>query len=165
MQNNRNNFWSRNNYFWKVPISHIIQNHWKNQLYYELFSFNLTVKFIHLCNFRLWNCLWTRNAFRLVVPKVFLFQMLGKASIFTLPGKVPLWQKYQNDVLCGNMDMDVSPHISTFKFFFKNTCSTMTAWIHVSLLQIKIEMIYLSKQVCLIIIHRNTTHILDVLLS
>ena len=29
MQINRTNFWSRNNYFWKVPISHIIQNHWK----------------------------------------------------------------------------------------------------------------------------------------
>ena len=29
MEINRTNFWSRNNYFWKVPISHIIQNHWK----------------------------------------------------------------------------------------------------------------------------------------
>ena len=29
MRINRTNFWSRNNYFWKVPISHIIQNYWK----------------------------------------------------------------------------------------------------------------------------------------
>ena len=29
MHINRPNFWSRSNYFWKVPISHIIQNHWK----------------------------------------------------------------------------------------------------------------------------------------
>ena len=29
--------------------------------------------------------------------------------------------------------MDVSPYILKFKFF-KNTCSAMTAWIHVGLL-------------------------------
>ena len=60
--------------------------------------------------------------------------------------------------------MDVSPCILKFKFFFKNTCSAktaMTAWIHVGLLLSKSEMIYIPKQVCLIIIHRNTTHILD----
>ena len=55
--------------------------------------------------------------------------------------------------------MDVSPYI--FKFFFKNTCSTMTAWIHVRLLYSKSKMIYLPKKVSLIIIHTNTTHILD----
>ena len=37
----------------------------------------------------------------------------------------------------------------------------MTAWIHVGLLQSKNEMIYLPKKVCLNIIHRNTTHLLD----
>ena len=37
----------------------------------------------------------------------------------------------------------------------------MTAWIQVGLLYSKSEMIYLSKRVCLIVIHRNTTHILD----
>ena len=37
----------------------------------------------------------------------------------------------------------------------------MTAWIHVGLLQSKSEMIYLPKQVRIIITHRNTTHILD----
>ena len=92
MQNNRTNFWSRNKYFWKAPISHIIQNQRKNQLYYELFSFKLTVKYIQLYNFRLWNCLWTPNPYRVVVRKVFLFQMLEETSIFTLPGKMPLWQ-------------------------------------------------------------------------
>ena len=40
----------------------------------------------------------------------------------------------KNDVLCGNMNMDVSPNILKSKFFFKNTFSTMTAWIHVGLL-------------------------------
>ena len=34
--------------------------------------------------------------------------MLRKTFLFTLPGKVALWQKCQNDVLCGNMNMDVS---------------------------------------------------------
>ena len=108
MQNSRTNFWSRNNY-WKVPVSHIIQNHWKNQPY-ELFSVNLTVKYILLYNFRLWNYQWICNAYRLVVRKGFLFQMLGETSILTLPGYVPRWQKSQNDVLCGNTNMDVSPY-------------------------------------------------------
>ena len=72
--------------------------------------------------------------------------------------------KCQNDVLCGNMNMDDSPYILKFKFFFKNTGSTMTAWNHVvskNLLQPKSEMVYLPKKVCLIIIQTNTTHILD----
>ena len=57
--------------------------------------------------------------------------------------------------------MDVYPYILKFKFFFKNACSTMTAWIHVGLLQSKSEMMYVPKKVCLTIIHRNLTHILD----
>ena len=56
------------------------------------------------------------------------FPNVMRDSIFTLPGKVPLWQNCQNDVLCGNMNMDISPYILKFKFFYKNTCSTMTAW-------------------------------------
>ena len=78
--------------------------------------------------FGLWNCLWTLNPYRLVAQKVFLFQTLGEISIFTLPGKVPPWQKCQNDVLNGNLNMDVSPYMLKFKLFFKNTCSKMTAW-------------------------------------
>ena len=119
MQNNRTNFCSRNNYFWKVPISHIIQIHWKNQLYYELFSFNLTVKYTQLYNFHLWNCLWIRNIYRLVVRKVFLFQMLGETSIFTLSAKVPVWQKCQNNILCGNTNM----------FLFYNDCLDLCCFI------------------------------------
>ena len=38
----------------------------------------------------------------------------------------------------------------------------MTAWIQFGLSQSKNEMIYLPKQMCLIIIHRNTTHIIDI---
>ena len=45
--------------------------------------------------------------------------------------------KCQADVLCGNMNVDVSHYILKFKFFFKNTCSTMTAWIHVGLIVVK----------------------------
>ena len=51
--------------------------------------------------------------------------MLGETSIFTLPAKY---------VLCGDMNMDVSPYKWKFKFFlffFKNTCCTMNAWIYV----------------------------------
>ena len=119
---NRTNFCSRNKYLWKVPVSRIIQNHWKKQLFnYELFSFSLTVEYIQLYNFRFKSFLWTHNACSLVVWKKFLFQMLRETSIFTLPGKVPLWQKCQNDVLGGNMNWDVSPYTPKFKFFFKNT--------------------------------------------
>ena len=60
--------------------------------------------------------------------------MLEDTSIFTLPGKVLLWQKCQNNILRGNMNADVSPYILKFKFFFKKTCSTMAAWINVGLL-------------------------------
>ena len=45
--------------------------------------------------------------------------MLEGTSIFNLPGKVPLWQKCQNYVFCGNMNADVSPYVLKFKFFFK----------------------------------------------
>ena len=131
MQNNRTNFCSQNNYFGKVPISHVVQNHQKNQLYYELFSFSLTVKYNQLYKFRIWNCVWNHNAYRLVFWKVFLFQMLGENFIFALPSKVLLSQKCENDGLCGNMNRDISPFISKFKFFFKNTNSTMAARIHV----------------------------------
>ena len=70
--------------------------------------------------------------------------------------------KRSNYVLCGNMNMEVSPYILKLKLFFKNTCSAMTGGMHVSLLQSKIEMIYLLKKVILIIIYRNTTHLLGV---
>ena len=40
-------------------------------------------------------------------------------------------------------------------------CSTITAWIQVGLFKTKSKMIYLTKQVCPVVIHRNTSHILD----
>ena len=120
-------------FHFQVPVSHIIQNHWKYQLYNELFSFNLTVKYVQLYNFRLWNCLWTRNASRLVAWKVFLFQMLGEILYLHCQAKCHFDKKCQHDVLRGNMNMDVSPYILKFKFY-KNTCSTMIACIHVGLL-------------------------------
>ena len=66
--------------------------------------------------------------------------------------------KSRNNVLCGNMNMDVSPYILKSKFFFKNTCSTMTAWNHVCLLQPKREMIYLPKKACLHILDMSCCH-------
>ena len=158
---NRTNFWSWNNYFWKVPISHIIQNNWKHKLYYELFRFIVTLKHIQLNKFWFLNWLRTPNAYRLEAQKVFLFQMLGETSIFTLPDKVLLWQKCQNYVFCGSMNVNVSPYILKFKLFFKNTCSTTAAWNNVGQLWPESEMIYLPKKFCLIIINTNTTHILD----
>ena len=103
-------------------------------LYYELFSFSLTAEHIQLHNLRLSNCLWNHNACRLLIWKIFLFQMLGETSIFTLSGKVPLWLKCQNDVLCGNMNIDVSLYILKYKCFFKDDCSQMTACVHGGLL-------------------------------
>ena len=43
--------------------------------------------------------------------------------------------------------MDVPPYILKFKFFFKNTCSTVTVWIHVSILQSKSKMIHIPIKV------------------
>ena len=130
MHINRTNFWSRNNYFWKVSIWHIIQNHWKKLALLWTLQFQFNHETYPTRNFRLSNWLWTPNAYRIVVQKIFLLQMLRETSIFTLPGKVPYWQKCQNDVLRGNANMNVSPYILRFKFFFKYTCSTMAAWIH-----------------------------------
>ena len=54
----RTNFGHHTGYFWNFPISHIIQNHWKNKFYYKFFCFSLTVEHIQLCKFYLRNCLW-----------------------------------------------------------------------------------------------------------
>ena len=132
---NRTNFCSRNKYLWKVPVSRIIQNHWKKQLFnYELFSFSLTVEYIQLYNFRFKNFLWTHNACSLVVWKKFLFQMLRETSIFTLPGKVPLWQNVK-------MMFWVAIWIGMSPLTHRNLNSSsktlgykMTAWIQVGLL-------------------------------
>ena len=70
--------------------------------------------------------------------------------------------KCQNDVLCGNMNMDVSTNILKFKFFFKNASSTVTAWFHVGLLQSKNEMMCLPKNASQTFIHRNKTHIFQI---
>ena len=48
--------------------------------------------------------------------------------------KCHLDKKCQNDVLIGNMNMDVFIYIFKLKFLYKNTCSPMTAWIHIGLL-------------------------------
>ena len=111
---------------------------------------------IQLNNFRLWTCLWTPNAYMLLAQKVFLFQMLGESSLFTLP----LWQKYQNDVLCGSVNMDVSP----LTYWNLNSFSKIIVlqWLlGFMLVYFSQKVKRLPKKVCLIIIHRNTTHILD----
>ena len=66
------------------------------------------------------------------IPIAIATRHFGKPFWQNLFGKTH--QKFQNDVLCGNMNMGVSPYILKFNFFFKNTCSTMTAWIHVGIL-------------------------------
>ena len=101
MENNRSNFWIWNKYFWKVTILHIIQVRWKKQLSYELFSFNLPVKYVHLYNFCLWKCLWNLNAYRLVVWKVFLFKLLRKIPYLHWQTKSYFDKKCQNHVLSG----------------------------------------------------------------
>ena len=45
------NFCSRNNYFWNVPISNIIQNQWKKLSSKTLFGFKLTIEHIQLYEF------------------------------------------------------------------------------------------------------------------
>ena len=123
--------------------------------------FKSTLQHIQLDNFCLWNCLWIQNAHRLVAQKIFLLQIFGETSIFTLPVKVPLCQKNVKMMFWVPISVWISIYILKFKFLFKNNCSTRTAWNHVGLLKWKSEMIYLPKKVCLIIIHTNTAHILD----
>ena len=128
MQIHRTNFQSRNNYFWKVPILHIIQNHWKKTSSITSSSvFNLTLEHIQLDNFCLWNCLWAPNTYRLVVQKVLLFQMLGETSICTLPGKVILWQKIPKwcfvwQYKYGCLSLHIEIEIFLQKYLFYNNC-------------------------------------------
>ena len=57
---------------------------------------------------------------------------MQRVNLANLFGKTH--QKFQNDVLCGNMNMGVSTFILKFKFFVKDTFSTTTPWIHADLL-------------------------------
>ena len=93
--------------------------------------------------------------------KYFCSKCQDKLPYLHCQAKCHFDKKKSNYVLCGNMNVDVSPYVSKFKFFFKNACFTMTAWIHVSLLQSKIEMIYFRKMLAIETQHRNATHILD----
>ena len=114
---------------------------------------------IQLYNFRLWNCLLTHSAYKLLVRKVFLFQVLEETYIFILVDKVPLWQKCQNDVLCGNMNMDVSP---TYWNLNSSLIILVLRWLlGFILLYCRQKLKYHPKQFWLIIIHNNTTQILD----
>ena len=144
----------------------------KKRLFYELFNFNLNMEHIPLHNFRLSSCLYSPNAFNqpklcgnCAFPQNIHIRILGEITIFfavilaTKCISVPNFRgdfhvyiarqratltKSQNDVLAGNLNISTS--ILKLKFFFKHTCSTMTAWIHVCLLQLKSEMIYLTKR-------------------
>ena len=146
MQNNGTNFWSRNNYFWKVPISHIIQYNWKNQLYYGLFSFSLTVKYIQLHNFCLWNyrchglaCIQASS-----LKSISVLNVRGDFHIYTAMQSATL-TKMSKWCFVWQYEYGCLPFVLKFKLFFKNICSTMTAWIHVGLLKSKSEMTYLPK--------------------
>ena len=114
--------------------------------------------------------LWYSDLPKKLVWKVILLQTLEEAFILTLLCKVSLWQffsktpthqKYQNDVLCGNMIINMFSYILKFKLFFKNICSIMTAWLHVSPHLSPSVMTCLPKKVSLITIHRNKTHLIN----
>ena len=100
------------------------------------------------------QCIQVSSSKSISVPNV-----RGDFDIYIAKQSATL-RKSQNGVLCDNMNMDVSAYILKFKFF-KTIRSATTVWIHVGLLWPKSEMIYLPKKVCLIIIYRNTTHLLD----
>ena len=59
-----------------------------------------------------------------------------------------------------NMDASLLLHIE-IEILLQEYLLYNDAWIHVGLLYSKNEIILLAKQVCLIIINRNTTDILD----
>ena len=66
------------------------------------------------------------------IPIAIATRHFGKPFWQNLFGKTH--QKFQNDVLCGNMNMGVSTFILKFKFFVKNTFSITAPWIHADLL-------------------------------
>ena len=63
---------------------------------------------------------------------IYIATQMSLLQTFCKPTHAPTHQKCQNNVLCGNMNVDVSPYI--LKRQFKTTCSTITATIHVGLL-------------------------------
>ena len=123
MQINRTNLL---NYFWKVPISHIIQNHYKKLALLWALQLQLNCGAYPIRQPLSLKLPVDSQCIQVSSSKVFLFQMLGETSMFTLPGKVPVWQKCQNVVLSDNINLNFSPYILKFKLFFKNSCSTMT---------------------------------------
>ena len=92
------------------------------------------------------------------------FPNVRKDSIFTPPGKVPLWKNCQYDLLNGKwkyeygcVPLHTEISILLQKYLFHNGCLDSCLTIVVKMW----KMIYLPKQVCLIVIHRNISHILD----
>ena len=105
------------------------------------------------------------------IRKVFLLQMLGKTSILPLLRSVSFWQNFsnpptqqkcQNEVLCGNMNIKFYPYILKVKFFFK-IYLFHNDWFGLCLSIVIIKFAdVLSQNVCLITIHRNKTHLLNI---
>ena len=133
MENNRINFWIWNNYFWKVPILHNSKPLKKPALLWApQFQFNCEiypiVQLSSLTHPVDSQCIQVNSLKSISFPDI-----RGDFHIYTARESATLTKKCQNDVLCGNMNMYVSPHILKLKFY-KNTCSAMTAWIHAGLL-------------------------------
>ena len=63
MHINRTHFWRRNNYFWKVSIWHIIQNHGKKLALLWTLQFQFNRKTYPTRNFCLSDWVWTPNAY------------------------------------------------------------------------------------------------------
>ena len=91
-------------YFWKVHISHIIQNHGKKLalLWVPYFQFNYGTYPI-------------RQLSPLKLPMAMDSQCMQASSLKSISAPnvrrdfhIYIWQKCQNDVLCLNMNMDVS---------------------------------------------------------
>ena len=132
MQINRANFWSWSNSFWKVPISHIIQNHWKKiaPFWALQFQFNCgTYPIRQLSSLKLpmdSQCIQATSSKSTSVKNIRrnspIYIARQSAALTKMSKWCFVWQCEYGDV---------SPYILKFKFFFKNTCSKMTAWIHI----------------------------------
>ena len=160
MQINRSNFWIWNNYFGKLPISHVIQNYWKKTSSIKL------------------DLLWALQ---------FQFHC-GTYPIGQLSSlKLPIYSQWTQ--VSSSKSVSVPNVRRDFHDYFAKQSTTLTKhfitiWIGMSLLTFwklnssKILVlqwllgfmlvycsqkwnVYLPKKVCQIIINRNPTHILD----
>ena len=123
---NQTNLWSQNNYFWKVSISHIIQNHWKilALLWVLQFQFNCgTYSIRQLSSFKLpmdSQCIQVSSSKSISVPNVRIDSHIYIARESASLKKMSKWcfvSQYEYGVLKWLLGFMLSYHSQKVKWY------------------------------------------------